>query len=236
VVCQHGKIPVPSPATVELLKGAPVYSTGIEAELTTPTGAAILTTLADAFGPLPAMTVEAVGYGSGSRDLEIPNLLRLIVGRSEMAGLVTDRVALIEANIDDMTGEQLGYAAECLREAGALDVWLTPLQMKKGRPGSMLSVLAAGSDAETLIEQVLAETTTLGVRLQRMERRKLPRRTQTVSTRFGDIRVKTGVVGEQIKPIAPEYEDCAKAARREGVPLSVVYDEARRAAERKLQQ
>jgi uncharacterized protein (TIGR00299 family) protein len=234
VECQHGKIPIPSPATVKILEGAPLFSTGIEAELTTPTGAAVLKTMVDQFGPMPSMTVEATGYGAGCRDLKIPNLLRLIVGRTTDSDLETDQVTLIETNIDDMTPELLGYTLERLMDGGALDVWLTPIQMKKGRPATTLSLLADGDTVEALVNVVLSETSSLGVRLQTMERRKLSRRMHTVRTRFGEVRVKLAMMAGQIRQIAPEYDDCAEIARREKIPLTTVYDEVRRAAEQQV--
>jgi len=234
VDCQHGRIPIPSPATTALLQGAPVFSTGIEAELTTPTGAAIVSTLADEFGPLPAMTPIATGYGAGMRDLGIPNMLRLIIGQSELSDSETDFVSVIETNIDDMTGEQLGYAVEKLMGEGALDVWLTPIQMKKGRPGHMLSVMASQGDVEPLARLVLSETTTLGVRLRRCERRKQFREMRTVRTRFGEVRVKVSISSGEVVRVAPEYEDCRAIADREGEPFPAVFDQVRRQAERQL--
>ncbi len=236
VECQHGKIPVPAPATIEILKGAPLFSTGIEAELTTPTGAAILKTLAKGFGPMPAMTVDCTGYGAGSRDLEIPNLLRLICGRqtSSSAPFETDQVTLVECNIDDMNPEILGYVTERVMEHGALDVWLTPINMKKNRVGAKLSVLASVADADSLVDIVFAETTTLGVRMQPMERRKLPREVRVVHTRYGDIKTKVSLTNGKVRHATPEYEDCKAAARREGVPLMEVYEEVRRAASKQV--
>ncbi len=236
VNCEHGRIPVPAPATLEILHSVPTFSTGIKSELTTPTGAAILKTLVKSFGPMPVMTIEATGYGAGSRDLDIPNLLRVVVGNcgrqtSSSAPFETDQVTLIECNIDDMTGQHLGYVFEQLLETGALDVWFTPIQMKKNRPASLLSVLASNNDVERLIKTVLSETTTLGVRLQRMERRKLAREIITVSTSFGDIRVKVGRMGERVRNFAPEYADCRKLALSNGVPLMDIYTAAKRAAQ-----
>ncbi len=230
VECQHGKIPVPAPATIEILKGAPLFSTGIEAELTTPTGAAILKTLAKGFGPLPAMNVDCTGYGAGSRDLEIPNLLRLVVGTAIGSAYLTDQVILIETNVDDMNPEILGYVTERVMEHGALDVWLTPINMKKNRIGAKLSVLASVADADSLVDIVFAETTTLGVRMQPMERRKLAREVRIVHTRYGDIKTKVSLSDGKVRHASPEYEDCKAVARREGVPLMEVYEEVRRAA------
>ena len=236
VECQHGKIPVPAPATIEILKGTPLFSTGIEAELTTPTGAAILKTLAKGFGPMPAMTVDCTGYGAGSRDLEIPNLLRLICGRqtSSSAPFETDQVTLVECNIDDMNPEILGYVTERVMEHGALDVWLTPINMKKNRIGAKLSVLASVADADSLVDIVFAETTTLGVRMQPMERRKLAREVRIVHTRYGDIKTKVSLMNGKVRHATPEYEDCKAAAQREGVPLMEVYEEVRRVAQEQI--
>jgi len=227
----HGELPVPAPATLALLQGVPVYSRGIEAELTTPTGAAILTTLTDEFGPLPLMEVKLIGYGAGSRDLPLPNLLRVCLGTAVAGGYDEDTVRLIETNIDNMNPEFFEYVFERLFAAGALDVWTTPITMKKSRPAAMLSVLAAGTDSAKLTDIILSETTTLGVRTQQVERTKLERESRIVPTRYGNIRVKIGKLGPVIKNISPEYDDCKKAAADHRVPLKDLYDEVRRAAQ-----
>jgi len=230
VECQHGKIPVPAPATVEILRGTPVYSTGIDAELTTPTGAAILKTVTTQFGPMPPMTIERIGYGAGWRDLEIPNLLRLIVGSETEDSYEIDQVDLIEANIDDMNPEHFDYVLEKLMSQGALDVTLTPMMMKKNRPATCLSVMAGPGDVQKLMTTVFAETTTLGVRVQRVERRKLPREVRTVTTIHGEIRVKISRLDGRVCDVAPEYDDCRKLAIENDVPLKEIYQAARQAA------
>ena len=242
IACRHGVMPVPAPATAELLAGVPLAETDETGELTTPTGAAILTTLADRFGPLPAMTVQRVGFGAGTRDGQHrPNVLRLFVGEAaEIGGAAAapeeqtattqsaDEIVVLEANIDDATGEQIGHAFDALFSAGALDVYTTAVTMKKNRPGVLLTVLVP-YDKERVCEDVLfAETTTFGIRRHSCARRKLARTMETVTTRFGDIRVKVGRGGSSVIA-APEYEDCAKAARECGVPLRDVMFEARRA-------
>jgi uncharacterized protein (TIGR00299 family) protein len=229
VDCQHGRIPVPAPATVEILKSVPVYSTGLEAELITPTGAAILKTIAAGFGPMPSMCLEKVGYGAGSRDLPIPNHLRLLVGTSE-GKCELDQVDLIEANIDDMTPVQFEYVIDRLMAAAALDATLTPMVMKKSRPAICLGVMARPEDTQRMLDIVFDETSTLGVRVQRVERRKLPREIRSVKTKFGEIRVKVAWLDGKVRDVAPEYDDCRRLADDQGIPLREVYREAARAA------
>jgi uncharacterized protein (TIGR00299 family) protein len=227
----HGTMPVPAPGTVELLRGIPAYGSPIPCELTTPTGAAVLSTLAEAFGPLPEMTVSAVGYGAGGRDLaEQPNLLRLIVGEAT-AGLERDRIRVIEANIDDMSPELYEPLMEALFAAGALDVALTPLLMKKARPGTLVTVLAPEEAAERCAERLLRESTTFGLRMTTAERRKLHRRHVEVETPFGRVRVKCGSIGDEVWTVAPEYDDCRRVARARGIPVRAVLEAARAAAE-----
>lgn len=226
----HGKMPVPAPGTAALLAGVPAYGSDIPIELTTPTGAAILTTLATAFGPMPAMTVDRVAYGAGQRDLrEQPNLLRLIVG--EQAGdLDRDRITILEATIDDMNPQFFEPLLDRLFEAGALDVFLTPVIMKKSRPGTGLTVLAEPAAADPCISVILTHSTTFGVRAHTASRWKLRRDIITVTTPYGSVRVKRGFTGARITILAPEYEDCRRLAQAAGVPIQAVYDEARRAA------
>lgn len=214
VKAAHGEIPVPAPATVALLKGVPIFSRGIEAELATPTGAAILTTLAQEYGPLPSMNITTIGYGAGSRDLPIPNLLRVYRGTAEAGACETDSVQLIETNIDNMNPEFYAHVIERLFTAGALDVWTTPIIMKKSRPAATLSVLVSPADAAKLTDIILTETTTLGVRTREVRRTKLAREVVAVPTKYGDIRVKIGRLGGEIKNIAPEYDDCKKEIGR----------------------
>jgi hypothetical protein len=227
---QHGILPVPAPATIELLQGVPVYSTNIPHELVTPTGAAITTELSARFGDLPPITLEKIGYGAGKADLPTPNLLRVILGEAEepAAGYLTDRVTLLETNLDDMNPQFYDHVMERLFAAGALDVYLVPVQMKKNRPGVVLSVLAPEERAQALLAILLTETTTLGVRLRDMPRCCLERATRTVDTPCGQIRVKEARLGDRILHGSPEYEDCRRAATEHGVPIALVYDEARR--------
>ena len=234
----HGQQPVPAPATLELVRDVPVRGTGIEAELVTPTGAALLTTLADAFGPMPPMRLKAVGYGAGTRDLERPNVLRLVLGEpveegmdGEGGGAVIERLVLIEANIDDMNPEFYEHVAEILFAEGALDVYWTPVGMKKSRPGILLSVLGRPEKKSALVHAVLRETSSLGVRWTWTDRLAVARREMTVRTRYGPLRVKvSSPCGGPDPGVSPEYEDCRRAAREQGVPLRRVHEEALAAA------
>jgi len=219
---EHGLLPVPAPATAELVRGVPVYARGPEVELTTPTGAAVATTLARGFGPPPPMRVSAVGYGAGSRDFPgQANLLRVLIGEATGAAEATT-VAVLEANIDDSSPEVLGYALERLLEAGALDVTLAPLFMKKNRPGTLLTVIARPEDQERLAGLLFAETSTLGVRIHAAERRVQARRFVEVETPHGKVRVKVSEEGHY----APEYEDCRRLAQASGAPLKEIIAEA----------
>jgi uncharacterized protein (TIGR00299 family) protein len=221
----HGLLPVPAPATAALLTGKPIYSRGPDAELTTPTGAALASTLAQSFGPLPAMKIASIGHGAGSRDFkEQPNVLRVIIGERTAAPEAT-LVSVIEANIDDSSPQVLGYALERLMEAGALDATLTALQMKKNRPGSLLRVIARPEDQERLARIVLDETSTLGLRIHAAERRVEERRVVTVDTPFGPVRGKVNAQGA----FAPEYDDCREIAARTGTPLKQVLAAAHQA-------
>jgi uncharacterized protein (TIGR00299 family) protein len=218
VKTEHGVLPVPAPATAVLLEGKPVYARGPAVELTTPTGAAIVATLAAGFGVMPAMRIGSIGYGAGDRDFaEQPNVLRAMVGESATAPEAM-LVSVIEANIDDASPQVLGYAIERLMDAGALDASLSPLQMKKNRPGSLLRVIARPEDQETLAQLIFAETSTLGLRIHSAERRVQDRRVVEVETEFGKVRVKISGHGM----FAPEYEDCRAIATRTGTPLPKV--------------
>jgi hypothetical protein len=231
VKCAHGTLPVPAPATLELLKNAPVYSSGIQKELVTPTGAAIVRTLVAAYGSFPSMKVEAVGYGAGGRNLPgMPNVTRLTVGESSegRAAAPLDRVTVIEANLDDMNPQVFGYVIDRLLEAGALDVFATPVQMKKSRPGLVLTVLARNQDVERLSKLIFTETTTLGMRLRQEQRLTLERQHVTVTTPWGDVRVKIGSLDGVVCNAAPEFEDCRRLAAGHGVPLKRVMQEALR--------
>lgn len=223
----HGKIPVPAPATVALLKDVPVYSTGIRSELTTPTGAAVLTFYAEHFGSMPEMRITATGYGAGTRDLEIPNLLRVHVGEMTVEGYETDQVLEITTNIDDMNPEFYEYVMDKLFAKGALDVFITPVIMKKNRPGQLLTVLTEERLFSQVTDILFYETTTAGLRIKPVTRRKLRREQQTVSTQYGDIRVKVLKRGDTQYSVSPEYEDCKQAANQYKVPIKVVYDEVK---------
>jgi pyridinium-3,5-bisthiocarboxylic acid mononucleotide nickel chelatase len=226
---QHGRLPVPAPATLELIRlaGMPVRVSPIEAEtgeLTTPTGAALLTVLGTAGSAASLGTVERIGYGFGTREPAWPNAVRLLVGTSAAAGsgLVRDSVVEIQTNLDDSTPEELGFAMERLLEAGALDVAFSPLQMKKNRPGVLVRVIARPDDGQRLAELVLQHTSALGVRLRTIERVIARRSERSVSTPWGEVRVKVKVLGTR-EVVAPEYEDCARVARAADVPLREVY-------------
>lgn len=226
----HGTLPVPAPATVALLKGKPSYAAGPQLELTTPTGAAILAGLCAGFGGQPLMQVEQVGYGLGSADPPgWPNSLRIIIGETDAAS--NDFCWMIESNIDDMNPELYGHVMDLLFERGALDVFLTPMVMKKGRPATRISVLAPLDREEKMARTLLLETTALGVRRYRIERRMLTRQSVTVETEFGTLAVKIGILNGAVVNRAPEYEVCRRVAREKGVPLKEVYEAAIRAAE-----
>jgi hypothetical protein len=224
VQCAHGLLPVPTPATMELLQGVPVYSRGIEAELLTPTGAAVLAELAK-FGPLPPMRIKSTGYGAGKKDLSIANLLRVIVGENDIMASVLpqEEIIVLEANIDDMNPEFYSYVMELLFAAGVLDVYLSPLQMKKNRPAVLLRVLVRPQQEKEALTILLRETTTLGVRRFQGEKIMLPRKHVTVETPYGSARVKVAELnGTEINAV-PEYEDCLKLAKAQNIPLKEVY-------------
>ncbi|MFV1964120.1 MAG: nickel pincer cofactor biosynthesis protein LarC [Pirellulaceae bacterium] len=229
VTIAHGRVAVPAPATAELLKGIPLAPSEISAELTTPTGAAIVATVVNEFGPLPPMTIERIGYGAGSRDFkEQANLLRMFVGETGDT-LISDQIWILETNLDDISGEIVGHCSVQLAEAGALDVYSTPIQMKKNRPAIKLSVLC---EAERVahIEQILfRETTTIGVRRWPASRHKLDRRPLTVQTQWGPIEGKLAVLGDGSRRFSPEFESCKRVATEHKIPLGEVYEAARRA-------
>jgi uncharacterized protein (TIGR00299 family) protein len=217
---------------LKLLKDAPVYSSGPQVELVTPTGAAIVKTLATRFGSFPAMKIENAGYGAGTRDFhDHPNLVRLTIGESAETGAHTshETIAVLEANLDDLSPQVLAYAAEKLLAEGALDVFSVPVQMKKGRSGSVLTVLCKPDHAERLTKLIFAETTTLGVRRRDEQRQTLARRWETVKTSWGDVRIKIASMNGSISNYAPEYEDCRTLAEEHRVPLKQVMEEAVRA-------
>jgi len=229
VVCAHGTFPIPAPATLELLKDAPVYSSGPQKELVTPTGAAIAKTLAKRFAEFPSMKVAATGYGAGTRDFPgYPNVLRLTVGESgaEAHAAAEEAIAVLEASIDDLNPQVFGYVMDRALAEGALDAFGTQLQMKKNRPGMLLTVLAKPSDAERLAKLIFAETSTLGVRIRQEQRRALGRRWVSVQTRWGEVRMKVASLNGSISNYAPEYEDCRKIAGEQHLPLKSVMQEA----------
>lgn len=228
VPCAHGMFPVPAPATAELLKGVPTYSSGIEKELTTPTGAALLKALACNFADVPIMATEVIGYGAGTRNPGgFPNVLRLSVGESASMGThPNERVFVLECAVDDATPQLLAHCLDRALEEGAHDVMCTPVMMKKGRMGSLLTVLCQSERREALEELLLRETTTLGIRVREEERVILQRRFVKVETAYGNIRVKIGSRRGQDINLMPEYEDCLRAAREHGVPLKLVMQAA----------
>lgn len=225
----HGRFPVPAPATLELLKGIPTQSSSIAMELVTPTGAALLAEFCTKFGPMPALAVEKIGYGAGSRDLEkTPNVLRAIIGRVDAAE--QDVVAVIETNIDDMNPELFGDVMERVLAAGALDVFWTPVQMKKNRPGTLVTVLCERDATDRLAELLLSQTTSFGVRVHEARRRKLSREFVSVVTKFGEIEVKVGRLAGRVVQRSPEFESCKRVATLAGVTVREVYNDAARAA------
>ena len=223
---QHGRLPVPAPATLEILKGIPIYSSSLNEELVTPTGAAILTSLSGDFGNIPEMRIERVGYGVGDRVFEeIPNVLRIILGEGE-GPREGDRVWVVETDIDDMSPEIYGYLMEKLSEAGALDVTFTPIQMKKNRPGTTIKILCHEAEVNVIIDTLFRESTSIGVRLYPVRRAKLSRRIEEVETKYGTVRLKISTDnGGRIMNIMPEYEDCKRIAETKGIPLKEVYRE-----------
>ena len=225
----HGRCSVPAPATAELLTGIPLAASDIQAELTTPTGAAIVATLVDHFGNMPSMTIEAIGCGAGDRDLEQQgNVLRLILGHTQEQS-ASDVVWLLETNLDDLSGEVIGHTCSLLREAGALDVYSTSIQMKKNRPGVMISMLCGAEQIAELEQILFRETTTLGIRRQRVTRSKLPRHSQTVDTAWGPVAGKLVHHPDGQTVFAPEFESCKKLATQHAVPLRDVMEAARHA-------
>ena len=227
----HGQLPLPAPATLALLQGVPVVGSEIEHELVTPTGALLLTTLAQSFGPIPTMTLQAIGYGAGRHDLPIPNTLRLLLGEATNTGVTIETLVMLESNIDNLNPEVYDYLLSRLFAVGALDVTLAGVQMKKNRPGTLLSVLCRAAEVDALQEILFAETTTLGVRRYQVERHALPRQVRTVNTVYGPVRVKFAQRGGGRFTVAPEYEDCRMLAEQSGHTLLEIYREAIRAAE-----
>lgn len=228
--CQHGVMPVPAPATADLLRGATIYSKHANTELVTPTGAAILAAVVNRFGPLQNFAADRIGYGAGTKQFpDFPNCVRLMVGEERDAAPplnTAEEVIVIEANIDDMTPQNFGYVTEKLLAAGALDVFTLPVQMKKGRPGHLLQVLAPAGTADVLSRIIFQETTTIGIRRHRVNRTTLDREFVEVETEYGKVKIKVSRLDGEVVNFAPEYEDCARIARERNVPLKKVQAEA----------
>jgi pyridinium-3,5-bisthiocarboxylic acid mononucleotide nickel chelatase len=229
VKCEHGILPVPAPATLFLMEGKPIYSSGVERELLTPTGAAILTTLSSEFGPMPLMNVNRVGYGAGRDNLSHPNLLRLIIGTSEsISG--KEEVVVIETNIDDMNPQFYDYVMERLLAMEVLEVFITPILMKKNRPGHLLTIICSPEKLSSVTKFLLRETTTLGLRWHQEGRAKTDREILTQETKYGKIRFKLAKWEGKVVNLSPEYEDCKRLALEKRVPLKEVFEEAKRVA------
>lgn len=227
---EHGRFPVPPPAVVELLKGAPIYSTDIKGELVTPTGAAIITTVCNEYGPLPKMNLQRSGYGAGTRNYEkFPNALRVLIGEENVEENESERLWMLETNIDDMSPQVFGHVMERAFELGALDCYFTPIHMKKNRPGVLLSILCRSNELESLTQMVFAETTTLGLRSYQVERRTLDREIVRVETEYGPIDLKVARLNGHIIKGTPEYDQCRQAAVNANVPLRDVESAARSA-------
>jgi hypothetical protein len=223
VATAHGQLPIPAPATARLLEGAPAYSSGVQGELLTPTGALLVTGHATSFGPLPPMTIRRTGYGAGQRQLPgQPNVLRAVLGEASPAS-DHERVLVLECNIADMNPQFYGGLTERLQAAGALDVYLSPVQMKKNRPGTLVTVLAPVGQREAVLDLLFRESTTIGVRYHEAERECLSREWVTVQTRFGPVRIKLARRGTVVMNAAPEYEDCAARAAERKVPVRQVH-------------
>lgn len=230
----HGRFPVPPPAVAELLRDAPVYATDIVGELLTPTGAAIISTVSEEYGPLPAMRVAATGYGAGGREYQkFPNVLRIIIGETE-TDATNEKLLMIETNLDDVSPQIVGHIMERAFAHGALDCFFTPVQMKKNRPGVLISILCRKHEREAIYELLFTETTTLGVREFEVARRALAREVVRVETEFGAVRIKLARRDGRISNVAPEYEDCRALAEAQHVPLRTVESAARAAFFREL--
>ena len=226
----HGRFPVPPPAVAELLKGVPFYATDIQGELLTPTGAAIITTVCQEFGPIPRMTTEVTGYGAGTRQYEnFPNVLRVLLGETEGDSATDERLWMLETNIDDMSPQLLGHVMDRVFELGSLDCYFTPVQMKKNRPGVLLSVLCEAERKEQLLNLLFTETTTLGVRSYEVERRALRRSMVRVETQYGPIDVKVAHLNGRVVNEMPEFEQVRAAATKASVAVKVVEDAVRKA-------
>lgn len=228
ITMEHGRFPVPPPAVAELLKDFPIYSSDIKGELVTPTGAAIISTVCSEFGPMPAMKLEATGYGAGSREYEkFPNALRVLLGETSDDAIEDEKLLMIETNVDDLSPQILGHVMERALAMGALDCFFTPIIMKKGRPATLISILSRHSDREALCELLFTETTTLGLRSHEVTRRALSREVISVNTKYGPIDVKVARFNNRVVNQMPEFEQCRAAALQAGVALRVVEDEAK---------
>jgi uncharacterized protein (TIGR00299 family) protein len=228
VRCEHGLLPVPAPATLSLMKGKPIYSSGVEAELLTPTGAALLTSLGSEFGRMPGMEVERIGYGAGKAELPHPNLLRLIIGRQEsLSG--KEKVMVVETNIDDMNPQLYDYVMEKLLDMGVQEVFLTPILMKKNRPATLITVICSAEKLSSVVDFLIRETTTLGLRWREEERSCADREILTLQTEYGKIRFKLARWDGRNVNLSPEYEDCKRLALSHHVSIKEVFEEAKRA-------
>ncbi|MEC8023607.1 MAG: nickel pincer cofactor biosynthesis protein LarC [Myxococcota bacterium] len=226
VQCQHGRMPLPAPATLEILRGAEIIGVDDTGEWVTPTGAAIISTLADSFQPVPAMIPSAIGYGVGDRDTPThANLLRLILGSQRPSPIQRDTITQLEATMDDMLPEWYGALSDRLRDNKALDYWLTPVQMKKGRPGTQVTVLCHTGDADRFTQLLFRESTTLGIRIQQVERAIAERMSVQVETPYGVVRVKVATLADETINIAPEYDDCLAISVEQDLPIKDVYAE-----------
>ena len=224
----HGRFPIPPPAVTELLRGVPFYSGDIKGELLTPTGAAIITTVCTEYGPIPRIKVDRTGYGAGTREYEnFPNVLRVLIGETEEDDAASERLWMIETNLDDASPQIIGHVMDRVFDLGALDCYFTPVQMKKNRPGVLLSVLCGPEEKETVMKLLFLETTTLGVRSYEVERRALRRNVVTVETQYGPIDVKVAHLNGRVVNEMPEFEQCRQAALRADVPLKMVEEAAR---------
>ncbi len=237
---EHGSMPIPAPAVVELLRGAPMYSRGVPIELVTPTGAAILASTVEGFGEMPAMRTEAVGYGAGTVRPDFPNVLRVLIGEGgDGGGLPAEARSVgevvLETNVDDLNPELYEYVLERLLAAGAQDAWLTPIVMKKSRPAVTISVLCSPQRQDAIRQVLFRETGTLGVRATPVEKQALEREWIEIRARHGTVRVKVGLLDGKVVTLAPEYEDCAKLAREAGVPAREIYEEAVHLAREELE-
>ena len=228
VQMEHGRFPIPPPAVAELLRGVPFYSGDIKGELLTPTGAAIITTVCSEYGPIPRITTDRTGYGAGTREYDnFPNVLRVLIGETENDDAASERLWMIETNLDDASPQIIGHVMDRVFDLGALDCYFTPAQMKKNRPGVLLSVLCGAEEKEAVLNLLFTETTTLGVRSYEVERRALRRNVVTIETQYGPIDVKVAHLNGRVVNEMPEFEQCRTAAIRAGVPLKMVEEAAR---------